>query len=266
MNGQWIDAQWQIVQQTVEDEVEESRLAHKIIPDFPLSPSARAVSADELDYRTGNVDDETQRPLIESQQAFTLTRQQAEDEDLSSAVVVIRRAAQRQARDHDDRVLRVAIRDPIAAAANPDPNFQPIVPVRPVNDSGEGMVAATAAAVAALDGDGYRSGYALVAGPNLYRLLHTRAVGAADLPIVAVQGLLEGGPVYRSTVLAVDEALVLSVGSGRIDRAVAVAPSVEFLRIEPGAGAELRLFRTYERFLPRLKERRSAVLLRLEQD
>jgi uncharacterized membrane protein YgcG len=125
------------------------------------------------------------------------------------------------------------------------------------------MVGATAAAVATLDGQGYRTGYVMVAGPNLYRLLHTRVVGAADLPVVAVRGLLEGGPVHRSTVLPADEALVLSVGAGRIDRAVAVAPSAEFLRIEAAGGDELRLLRIYERFLTRFKETRSVVLLRL---
>jgi hypothetical protein len=220
---------------TIEDEVEDSRLAHNVIPKFELPASVRAVPADTVDYQTGRVDDETQRALEERDQLFILTRQQAEDGDLSSALVVIRRATQTQARDHDDRVFRVAIRDAIVDAADPDKsnqNFNPVQGVARVDDSGEGMVGATAAAVATLDGQGYRNGYVMVAGPNLYRLLHSRVVGAADLPIVAVRGLLEGGPVHRSTVLPADEALVLSVSAGRIDRAVAVDPSAEFLRIE----------------------------------
>jgi hypothetical protein len=256
---------------TIEGEVEDSRLADKVIPKFELPVSARAVPADTFDYQTGRVDDETQRALEERDQLFILTRQQAEDGDLSSAVVVIRRATQTQARDHDDRVFRVAIRDPIVAAAadpaRPNQNFNPVQGVARVDDSGEGMVGATAAAVATLDGQGYRNGYVMVAGPNLYRLLHSRVVGAADLPIVAVRGLLEDGPVHRSTVLPADEALVLSVGAGRIDRAVAVDPSAEFLRIEQdrvNRSDELRLFRVYERFLTRFKETRSAVLLRLD--
>ena len=121
-------------------------------------------------------------------------------------------------------------------------NFQRVVNIARIMDSatppnltGEGLVAAAAEAVAVLDGDGYRTGYVMAAGIELYRLLHTRAVGAADLPIVAVRGLLGDGPVHRCTVLEPDEALVLSVGAGRIDRAVAVTPVAEFLRVEQTA-------------------------------
>ena len=73
--------------------------------------------------------------------------------------------------------------------------------------------------------------------------------------------MLEGGPVRRSAVLKEDEALVLAVGGSQIDRAVAVKPTLEFLRV---GGNEMREFRIYERFITRFKETYSAVLLRLE--
>jgi hypothetical protein len=283
-NGNWTDAQRQLIEQTIQDEVEDSRLAHKIIPEYSLVSSARAVAADTFNYVTNRVDDETQLALEERQNPFSLTRQQAEDNDLSSAVVVIRRATQRLAIDHDTRVFQIAIRDRIDTAAlvvaagaalgadaaaveaadAAQASFNPIQDVERNGDSGEGMVAATAAAVATLDGEGYRTGYVLIAGTEIYKRLHTRAVGAADLPIVAVRGLLDGGPVHRSTVLPTGEALVMSVGAGRVDRAVAVRPSIEFLRIEAVGGDELRLLRVYERFLTRFKETKSAALLRLE--
>jgi hypothetical protein len=262
MDG-WTEAQRQTVARTVQHEIEDSRLAQKVIPEYALPGSARAVSADTFDEATGGVDDVTQLALLERQDPFSLTRAQAEDEDLSSALVIIRRSAQRLAKDHDQQVFRVAIRDPINAGA--PPNFNVVVLVKRVDDTGDGMVPATAAAIAALDGAGYRSGYVMIAGLDIYRLLHNRAVGAADLPIVAVRGLLADGPVYRSDVLADDEALILSVGAGRIDRAVSVAPITEFLRVErSSAGDEVRLWRLYERYLTRFKETKSAVLLRLE--
>jgi hypothetical protein len=262
MNG-WTDVQMQLAVQTVQHEIADSRLAQKVIPEYTLPSSARAVSADTFDEATGGVDDITQLPLEERQDPFSLTRSQAEDEDLSSALIIIRRSAQRLAKDHDDRVFRIAIREPINAPPNPA-NFNAIVPVDRIDDSGEGMVSATAAAVALLDAAGYRTGYVMVAGLDVYRLLYSRAVGAADLPVVAVRGLLADGPVYRTDVLANDEALLLSVGAGRIDRAVAVTPVTEFLRVERDAnGQEIRLWRLYERFLTRFKETRSAVLLRL---
>jgi hypothetical protein len=264
-----------LFRQAYEHEIDDARLAHKVIPEFPVPSSARSVASDLFSYSSGQVDDVTQVPLEERQEPFTLTRPQAEDDDLDSAQVIVRRAAQRLGQGDDTRVFTTAIRDPIAAAPARSPDFQPVVQIARILDAGgnltgDGLVAATAAAVAALDGDGYRSGYVMLAGAHLYQLLYTRAQGAADLPVVAVRGLLGNGPVHRSTVLdppVGDEALVLSVGAGRIDRAVAIAPVAEFLRIEPAAPPavrdELRLWRLYERFITRFKETRSAVLLQL---
>jgi hypothetical protein len=275
-NG-WTDVQWKMIEHTVQSEIADSRLAHNVIPEYSLESSARAVSVDTFDYVSGGVDDITQIPLEERQELFSLTRAQVEDEDLSSAQVIVRRAAQRLARGDDVRVFTRAIRDAISEAPEDAANYQRVVSIGRVTDSanppnltGEGLVAAAAEAVAALDGDGYRTGYVMVAGRELYRLLHTRAVGASDLPIVAVRGLLGDGPAHRCTVLAPDEALVLSVGAGRIDRAVAVSPVAEFLRVEQAKLApdrpdeELRIWRLYERFITRFKESRSVVLLRLD--
>jgi len=293
MNG-WTEAQWKMIGQTVKDEIDDSRLAQNVIPEFSVESSARAVPADTFDYGSGRVDDVTQTALEERQELFSLTRAQAEDKELSSAQVIVRRAAQRLARGDDTRVFQIAIRDAIfaastaaasaassaaakSAAAVAKANFQGIVKIARIVDSatppnltGEGLVAAAAEALAALDGDGYRMGYVMVAGRELYRLLHTRAIGAADLPIVAVRGVLGDGPVHRCTVLDPDEALVLSVGAGRIDRAVAVSPVAEFLRVEqttpPAPSDEVRLWRLYERFITRFKETRSAVLLQLDPE
>jgi hypothetical protein len=261
--------------QSYEHEIEDSRLAHKVIPMYALASSARSVSADIFDYSTGAVDDVTQVSLEECKETFNLTTAQTEDEDLSSAQVIVRRAAQRMAFTDDERVFKTGIRDAIDQAPVESKNFQTITMVARTpdaagNPTGDGIVSAAAAAIAALDGDGYRSGYVMVAGPFLYRLLHTRAPGAADLPVVAVRGLLGDGPVHRSTAISEGEALVLSVGSGRIDRAVAVKPIAEFLRVEKAPeGApvdELYSWRLYQRFITRFKETKSAVLLRLEPE
>jgi hypothetical protein len=272
---EWTEDQWRLFHQAYQHEIDDSRLAHKVIPMYELASSARSVSADTFDYATGAVDDVKQIPLEECQETFNLTTAQTEDEDLSSAQVIVRRTAQRMAFEDDKRVFRIGIRDAIDGAQPGSKNFQKIemvgrTPDKDGRPTGDGIVSATAAALAALDGDGYRSGYVMVTGPFLYRLLHTRALGAADLPVIAVRGLLGEGPVHRSTALSEDEALVLSVGSGRIDRAVAVAPTAEFLRVEKAPkGApvdELYSWRLYQKFITRFKETKSAVLLRLEPE
>jgi uncharacterized linocin/CFP29 family protein len=259
MNGlNWTDAQRSLIDGAIAEEVENSRLAHKIIPDFELPERARAVSADSLDYATATVDDETQLEVDETSKTFVLTKLQVEDADLVRAIMGSRRAVQQLSRDHDTVVLKDTIRDEINKGQG-KPGFHDVVSIDPPD--GDGLVSATALAVAALDGEGYREGYLMVASQRLYALLHTRVPGAADLPIKAVQGLLEGGPVHRTAVLDADpnEALVLSMGNGYIDRAVAVAPTMEFLRIENN---DDHRFRVYERFVTRFKETFSAVLLR----
>jgi hypothetical protein len=286
---QLFELQRQLFARTVEAEIESARLAHKIIPTYPLDASARAVSADRFDYGTGRVDDQTQLALEELARQFSLTRQQAEDTSLASAAVVIRRAAQELAREHDDRVFRVAIRNSIVDAFGPEAkteqkaNFNLIQPHDASDVSGDSIVSATASAVATLDKVGYRTSYVMVAGQEVYRRLHSRAAGAADLPMVAVRGLLEDGPVHRSGVLDPNEALIMSLGMSLgaadgpksdyapIDRAVAVEPRTEFLRIEEEVDSkdkskseELRTWELNERFITRFKETKSVVLLQPE--
>ncbi len=258
MNGlNWTGEQDALLNGVITEETENTRLAHKIIPEYEISSRARSVSADAFDYVENTVDDETQLAVEEPSEDLVLTKLQVDDEDLARAIVSVRRAVQRLARAHDEAVLTEGIRTPIEnnqGAAG----FNDVVTIAPPN--GDGLVAGTAAAIAALDGAGYREGYVLVAGQGVYTLLHTRVQGAAELPITAVQGLLGGGPVYRSAVLPPEEALVLSIGNGHIDRAVGLPPTLEFLRIENND--EYR-FRVYERFRTRFKETLSAVLLRL---
>jgi hypothetical protein len=146
MNG-WTDAQMQIAAQTVQHKIEDSRLAQTVIPEYSLSNSAWAVSADTFDETSGRVADTTQLALEGRQDTFTLTRPQAEDDDLSSVLVIIRRSAQRLARDHDTRVFQASIRIPISSSPAGAANFNAIVPVDRIGDSGGPTVSATAAAV-----------------------------------------------------------------------------------------------------------------------
>lgn len=114
MDG-WTEAQMQMVARTVQHEIEDSRLAQKVIPEYKLPGSARPVPANTFDQKTGGVDDVTQLALLERQVPFSPTRAQAEDEDIPSALVIIRRAAQRLGQDHDPQAFRAAIRDKIGA-------------------------------------------------------------------------------------------------------------------------------------------------------
>ncbi|MGY1642011.1 encapsulin [Geodermatophilus sp. SYSU D00703] len=252
----WTEAQWSRIVEAIDSEVENSRLAHKVIPEYTLPHSARTVARNRFDYAAGTID-ETHEGLAQITEDFFLTRLQTEDEDLGNARLRVRRAAQQLARKCDSAVFQSAIRDEIEKNQGV-PGFQNRVEIpAPFPD---GVVSATSQAVALLDGEGYRSGFVMVAGQGVYTQLHTRANGAADFPRKAVEGLLEEGPVHRSAVLDPGEALILSLSGEEIDRAVAEGPTLEFLRI---GRDENREFRLYERFLTRFKQTAAAVLLRL---
>lgn len=251
----WTEEQSNTIKEAIAAEIENARLAHKIIPEFKLTSTDRAVAGDRYDYALGTIN-ETHQNVGEYDRAFFITKLQAEDEDLTRARARVRRAAQELARNHDEVVFRTSLRDEIDANAG-TPGFHAVVPITPPNC--DGLVPAAARAVAVLDAQGFRTSFVMVAGHDVYTQLYTRPVGAADVPVKAVQGLLEDGPIHRSAVLPTDEALILSISGEEIDRAVAVVPTLEFLRIGAAENRELRLL---ERFLTRFKQTYSAVLLR----
>jgi uncharacterized linocin/CFP29 family protein len=255
----WTEDQQHKIKQAIDDEIENSRLAHRVIPEHSLSPADRTVARDTYIYGGGlarDAIDEAHDDLDEVSMLFSITKLQAEDADLANASTRVRRAAQQLALSHDEAVFRTTIRNRIDANQGKD-GIQDIVNIpAPISD---GIVAASADAVARLDAQGYRSGYVLIAGQEIYTQLHTRSPGQADLPVKAVTGILEGGPVHRSSVLPANEAILLSISGAEIDRAVAIRPALEFQRIGDNTDRELRL---YERFLTRFKQTLSAVLLR----
>jgi uncharacterized linocin/CFP29 family protein len=252
----WTEAQRSLLLEAIDTEIDNSRLAHKVIAAYTLPPTARSVARNRFDYAAGTID-ETQEDLAQITEEFFLTKLQTEDEDLGNARFRVRRAAQQLAQKDDRAVFQGAIRDDIEKNQGAVGVHEPIEIPAPFPD---GVVAATSRAVAVLDGFGYRSGFVMVAGQDVWTQLHTRASGAADFPLKAVEGLLEEGPVHRSAVLDPGEALILSLSGEEIDRAVAEGPTLEFLRI---GRDENREFRLYERFLTRFKQTAAAVLLRL---
>lgn len=266
MDGaEWLEAHRDEIDSVVTSEAEASMLAHRIIPEVAVDPASRTVAADRFDYLVGAVadgDDPLQIPRAD--RAVRIPKLQIDDADASRALTAVRRAAQELARDHDESVFRVALADRIEAqAAAEDPEFQDVIDILPVGESiGEGVVATVAAAIGRLDDEGYRNGYVLVVSDALWIDLHRRGQGLTSLPIDAVRSVIDDGPVYRSSVLQGGDALVLSLGEGRIDQVVAEKPTVAFV----DQNANVRSYDVFERFVTRFRETRSAVMLRLVQD
>lgn len=269
----WSEVQHKLVRDLIAEEIEKARLSHKFIPELKLTEDARSVSADEFDSKTNAVDDVKTIPLVENAAPVNLTKLQAEDADLSAALLLIRRAANRLARAHDAVVF----------AGQPGPNVLPKTAPKAVsaigghkNDGvsatvntvdvdaskggspGEKLVEKIAEALVRLEGEGYIGSYVLVLGQQLFTDANTPSAGSLVLPKDRLEALLGGGPVHRSSVLDKDHGLLVSLGGEPMDRTVAVMPKFEFLRI--GAG-EVRECRVFERFALRLKEKDSVIKL-----
>ncbi len=273
MNEYWTPAQQGLIDATILDEIENSRLAHRVIPGFRLSnESVGTVSSDTYDYSSGSIDDTDSVRVKELVVNFSLPRRQTENADLTSALTRIRTATQELARRHDAAVFNTAIRDRIYEDQSQS-GIHPIIEIEP--EDGNGVIAATGHAIGLLDDKGYRHSYCFIAGRRVYQTLFALTGRMCDFPIEALRkGLLEGGPVHRANVLRPDEALVLSIrvpahGGSPIDRAVAAEPRLVYQGVrddDHDDPLDRRDFRLYERFVTRFKETFSVVLLRMSAE
>jgi uncharacterized linocin/CFP29 family protein len=259
----WLEVHRAAIQQVITDETDQARLAHRLIPQVDVSSSTLTYPEDVFDYAAGQVPDAQRQLDVERfEQQVQITTQQTKEDSPDKALVTIRRQALLATQEHDRRVFRTEIADRIdgaAAGARPDLAFQPIVDIVPVAESvGEGVIAAVAAAISQLEDEGYRTGYAMVVSNWLWTELHRLGRGSSTLPIVAVRDLIKDGPVHQTSVLDDGDALLMSVGEGRIDRVVADNPQLEYVDQDRNT----RSFDLFERFVPRFRETRSAVLLR----
>lgn len=258
LNSPWSIEQNDKIVEAINAVINDCCLANTLIHSYPLLSTDRTVALNQYDYKNKTID-ETHVMLKEEEEPFSLTKLQTEDTDLALALMRVRQAAQKLARKHDHFVF-----DLICNAIKNNQNkigFHPLEGVSPPYSIN--LVSSVSSAVALLDGEGYRTSYVMVSGHNLYKELHTRIPTEADIPVKAVKGLLEDGPVHRTPVLLPNEALVMSVPDtgDEIDQAVAVPPTLELLRI--GANNDMREFRLYERYHPRFKQTYAAVLLQL---
>jgi hypothetical protein len=269
MNGdEWLATYRAQVDQVMANETDKARLAHRLIQEVSVAADSRFVAEDRFDYGPpGIVPDNQQQLAIERiEEPVQVTKIQTEEQSADRAVVAVRRAALLLTQRHDRRVFRQELADRIDAAnaaVPPDPDFQPIVDVVPVAGSvGEGMITAAADAIALLENEGYRTGYAMIVSNTVWTELHRLGRGSSTLPIAAVRDLIGDGPVHQTSVLQAGDSLLIATGDGRIDRVVAESPRLEFV----DQNADLRNYSAYERFRPRFRETRSAVLLRVSAD
>jgi hypothetical protein len=266
MNGEeWLATHRAAVEQVMATETEQAGLAHRLIPEASLPEDSRYVAEDRFDYGPPGIvpDVQDQLEIERIEESVQVTKIETDEPSPERALVAVRRAALLLTQRHDRRVFRQELADRIEAAnagRAPDPDFQELVPITPVAGSvGEGVIAAAAQAIAQLETQGYRTGNAMVVGNTLWTELHRLGRGSSTLPIAAVRDLIGDGPVHQTSVLQEGDALLIATGDGKVDSVVAETPRLAYV----DQSADIRNYRAYERFRPRFRETRSAVLLRL---
>jgi uncharacterized linocin/CFP29 family protein len=224
-----------------------------------------------------------------------LSSEQIADESLASALVAFRRAAITLAQTEDDIVfngvghqpyevpVRAAKRAKNATSAAEDeairaraerlrtviasgpaqleglaaPTVESVASGRAIEpevitETGQALVSRVAEAIGVLETRSNPAPYALVLGSAVFRLAHTPEEGSMIMPADRITPML-GGPLVRSGMMDPYGAVVISLGGELVDIVVGTPPRAQFLQVTARARY---LFRVYERFVLRVKDRR----------
>jgi uncharacterized linocin/CFP29 family protein len=300
---QWTEEQWNLVQQTVRDEARKVRIAASFLPVHgPLPPDAQVAPLQEIkneatadsgySLRPGappeysalrqrgepeerlSVDDLQTRPLTTVFVNVYLKRAQVAQPDLSSALIMFRRAANIIARVEDTLVFAGQ------TGPNPPPGDIEVEPhifrvtggekfdglVKTAKDEkntvetpteGEHLVTAVVQGIAKLEKFGHLAPFALVLGPDLFVTAYKPERNSMVLPADRIKPLLDG-PLLRSSTIDNKEGVLVSLAGELIDLLVASDISVRLVQetLEPRY-----VCRVSQRFTLRIKDKKSIVAL-----
>lgn len=279
----WTDEQWALVTQTVQKEASRARVAATFLPLFgPLPPDTDFVRADKLEYKDSpepkppkriSVDDKAILLLSTLYVKVWLRGAQMEDPNLTSALLMFRRAANVLARLEDAIVFRGQedrdkgppdgsmpdtneIWGVSGGATHPGLFCEPTLPPPPIQDSIE-LVRQVIDRIGCLEKRGHFSPFAVVLGETLFSYAQDPSASYI-LPSDRIIPFLGGGPLLRSSTLPKDNGIVVALGGAPIDLVVATDLSVSFLQVttEP-----LFVFRVHEKIVLRIKDDGAIALL-----
>lgn len=276
---EWTEEQWNRVQEAVRDEARKVRVAASFLPTYgPLAPDAETVPRQTLfeeDHKPLRVDDRTTRALTTVSINVQMRRPQAAQTDLSSPMIMFRRAANLIARVEDyiifrgqpskvediqvkPSIFRVSGGDTFLGLIDEAKNVRNIVTIG-TDPSGQGqdLVAAVVTAISLLEENAYLGPFALVLGVDVYDVAYTPNKPSLVLPADRIKPLLDG-PLLRSSTIDRSEGVLVSLAGEFIDLVVARDIAVRFLHITDEAR---RLFRVSQRFTLRVKQPKAIVAL-----
>ena len=295
----WTDEQWARANQVVQEEASRARVAATFLPLVgPLPGGTDFVRRERIQYpglppalrpppSQIAIDDRNIWQLATLQVPVRLRGAQMADPEMTSALTVLRRAANIVARLEDAIVFRGLVRDPATGRFRPplsaSGGLQPVwrigggereeglwelggrrwLHIRrlPPWRRGEFLVRAVSEAIGLLERGGHFGPFAVVLDQRLFLIAQTPDRHGYVLPQDRIIPFLGGGSLLRSSTLHdryILTGLVLALGAAPFELVVATDMSLQFLQVtvEPEF-----LFRVRERIALRIKETRAIVQL-----
>ena len=276
----WDQDQWNTVRQAVHDQALRARVAASFLPLFgPLASSDQTVPTNRLeDSQSLAVNDYDVLRLATVSVNLRLRNAQVSDPDLSSALIMFRRAASVLARVED----AIIFTGQSAADAGPNGGLgQTNVEFRVSGGgaykglmgydantvtgidaaSGPSIFGVVVRAVTKLEDAGYYGPYALVLGDDLFEAVNKPIAASMVLPRDSIMPYLNG-PLLRSSTIDPKQGVLVSTLSDPVEIVVGSDIAVRYLQTTDDAK---HVFRVSQRFVLRVKEPKAIALLKTAQ-
>lgn len=279
------DAQWEKVRQVVHDEALRARVAASFLPLYgPLAADTEAVPKNRLELDStvglGESHQPSERMAVVDYETIRLSTialnvhlksQQVSDPELSSALIMFRRAADIIARVEDAIIFngqRDVAEGPVAGADNVpnvysvsgggryngllDINADQKVIVEKSKGSGmgEAVFSAVVKAILRLESTGHLGPFACVLGDDLFLEANKPIPNSMVLPRDSILPFLDG-PLLRSSALPANRGVVVSLQGNPVEIVVPSDIAVRYLQTTLEAR---HVFRISQRFVLRVKE------------
>jgi uncharacterized linocin/CFP29 family protein len=297
----WTDEQWARVNKVVQEEASRARMAATFLPLLgPLPGDTDFVRQEVIQYQVAppawaappppipppiilGIQDRPVIQLATLQVRVPVRGAQMADPEMTSVLVLFRRAANVLARLEDAVVFRGLVPDPVFPGQNrfappinvgpPPPqrvweitggqvsrglrtNLVPplaqwvIIPPGPAASRDTRLVRGIASAIGRLEARGHFGPFAVVLDQRLFLVAETPSP-ALVLPQDRILPFLGGGPLLRSSTLDDWTGVVVALGGEPVELVVATDVCVQFLQV---TAAPLFVFRVCEKMALRIKE------------
>ena len=268
----WSDAQWQKVNDAVNESFGKASVASAFLPLYgPLAGSSETVRNERLSQKPGSAPltislDKDHHAvnlnLVTVTVNVELSSEQVADESLSNALLAFRRAANILAQEEDRIVFEgsdgtkattlTKTVGPQKGLADPAMRgtFEPLGAVRG-SELGRALVKHIVKAIHDLEDKSNPGPFACVLGNTLFEAAHDPA-DSLVLPADRILPLLKGGPLLRCGQMDKNTGVVVSLAGNAIDIVVGTPPTVQFLQRTVDAKF---VFRVYERFVLRIRDK-----------